>query len=117
MERTRRSTASTIPDYRGVLSVPRENLFEMAKTANELGWQMTAHTTGGGATDLLLDAYEAADRDRSHQRPQIHRHARQFSERARPSRARRNSACFRHPALLALPGRPGHQRRFRPRRA
>ncbi|HTS61664.1 MAG TPA: amidohydrolase [Candidatus Acidoferrales bacterium] len=50
------------PEYRGVLSVPRENLFEMAKTANELGWQMTAHTTGGGATDLLLDAYEAADR-------------------------------------------------------
>jgi predicted amidohydrolase YtcJ len=54
----------TDPDYRGVLSVPRENLFEMAKTADELGWQMTAHTTGGGATDLLLDAYEAADRIR-----------------------------------------------------
>ena len=50
------------PDYRGVLSVPRENVFEMAKVANELGWQMTSHTTGGGATDLLLDAYEAADR-------------------------------------------------------
>ncbi len=50
------------PDYRGVLSVPRENLFEMAKAADELGWQMTAHTTGGGAIDLLLDAYEAADR-------------------------------------------------------
>ncbi len=50
------------PDYRGVLSVPRENVFEMAKVADELGWQMTSHTTGGGATDLLLDAYEAADR-------------------------------------------------------
>lgn len=50
------------PTYRGVLSVPRENLFEMAKTANELGWQMTSHTTGGGATDMLLDAYEAADK-------------------------------------------------------
>jgi predicted amidohydrolase YtcJ len=50
------------PDYRGVLSVPRENVFEMAKVANELGWQMTAHTTGGGATDILLDAYEAANR-------------------------------------------------------
>jgi predicted amidohydrolase YtcJ len=50
------------PDYRGVLAVPRENLFEMAKTAAELGWQMTAHTTGGGATDVLLDAYENADR-------------------------------------------------------
>ena len=50
------------PDYRGVLSVPKENLFEMAKVSAELGWQMTAHTTGGGATDLLLDAYEAANR-------------------------------------------------------
>ncbi|MBI1788851.1 MAG: amidohydrolase [Acidobacteria bacterium] len=52
------------PDYRGVLSVPRENLIEMAKTANRLGWQMTAHTTGGGAIDALLDAYEAADREK-----------------------------------------------------
>jgi predicted amidohydrolase YtcJ len=50
------------PNYRGVLSVPQENLFETAKTAAELGWQMTAHTTGGGATDLLLDAYEYANR-------------------------------------------------------
>lgn len=53
------------PDYRGVLSVKPENLVEMARTANRLGWQMTAHTTGGGATDLLLDAYEAADREHS----------------------------------------------------
>jgi predicted amidohydrolase YtcJ len=50
------------PAYRGVLSVPRENLFAMAQTAAELGWQMTAHTTGGGATDLLLDAYENVNR-------------------------------------------------------
>jgi predicted amidohydrolase YtcJ len=49
------------PGYRGVLSVPRENLNEMARTANRLGWQMTAHTTGGGAIDALLDAYEAAN--------------------------------------------------------
>jgi predicted amidohydrolase YtcJ len=50
------------PGYRGVLSVPRENLFEMAQAAAELGWQMTAHTTGGGATDALLDAYENVNR-------------------------------------------------------
>ena len=50
------------PGYRGVLYVPPENLKAMAKTADDLGWQMTAHTTGGGATDVLLDAYEAADR-------------------------------------------------------
>lgn len=53
------------PDYRGVLAVPRDNLFEIVRLANRLGWQMTAHTTGGGSTDLLLDAYEAADRERS----------------------------------------------------
>src|SRR5262249_12016986 len=49
------------PNYRGVLAVPRENLLEMARTANRLGWQMTAHTPGGGATEALLGAYEAAD--------------------------------------------------------
>lgn len=53
------------PDYRGVLAVSRENLIEMAKVANNRGWQMTAHTTGGGATDALLDAYEAADHEHS----------------------------------------------------
>lgn len=51
-------------DYRGVLYVARENVVEMARTANRLGWQMTAHTAGGGATDVLLDAYEAAHRDK-----------------------------------------------------
>ncbi len=50
------------PAYRGVLSVPKENLFAMANAAAELGWQMTAHTTGGGATDVLLDSYENANR-------------------------------------------------------
>ena len=53
------------PDYRGVLAVPRENLMEMARLANKRGWQMTAHTTGGGAIDALLDAYEATDRETS----------------------------------------------------
>jgi predicted amidohydrolase YtcJ len=52
------------PNYRGVLRVPEANLVAMAKTADELGWQMTAHTTGGGATDLLLQAYEAANREK-----------------------------------------------------
>ena len=53
------------PNYRGVLAVPRENVFEIARAANELGWQMTAHVTGGGSLDVLLDAYEAADREHS----------------------------------------------------
>jgi hypothetical protein len=49
------------PGYRGVLYVPRENVFAMAQAADELGWQMTAHVTGGGALDILLNAYEAAN--------------------------------------------------------
>src|SRR5262249_18766536 len=50
------------PTYRGVMNIPQENLNEMARTANRLGWQMTAHTTGGGATDALPDAYEVPNR-------------------------------------------------------
>ena len=53
------------PDYRGELNAPVENITEMARTANELGWQMTAHATGGGAMDVLLDAYELVDREKS----------------------------------------------------
>jgi predicted amidohydrolase YtcJ len=50
------------PDYRGVLRVERETINAIAKLCNQLGWQMTAHTTGGASTDALLDAYEAADK-------------------------------------------------------
>lgn len=53
------------PDYRGVLALPKENLFAMVETANELGWQLTSHATGGGALDVLLEAYEAADKKKS----------------------------------------------------
>ena len=50
------------PDYRGVLRVERETINAIAALCNDLGWQMTAHTTGGASTDALLDAYEAADK-------------------------------------------------------
>lgn len=51
------------PDYRGVLRVDPESLLSIVRLAAGLGWQMTAHTTGGGSTDLLLDAYEAVARE------------------------------------------------------
>ncbi|MCB1019346.1 MAG: amidohydrolase [Acidobacteria bacterium] len=50
------------PDYRGVLRVERETINAIAVLCDKLGWQMTAHTTGGASTDALLDAYEAADK-------------------------------------------------------
>ncbi len=53
------------PDFRGVLRLPREKLFAWVKYGAKLGWQMSAHTTGGASTDLLLEAYEAVDREAS----------------------------------------------------
>jgi len=51
------------PEYRGIVKVSKDELFGMASAANEMGWKMTAHVTGGGGVDLLLDAYEGADKE------------------------------------------------------
>ncbi len=51
------------PDYRGVLRIRPEGLERIVGLAARLGWQMTAHTTGGGSTDILLNAYEAVHRE------------------------------------------------------
>jgi predicted amidohydrolase YtcJ len=51
------------PQYRGVLLLDEERLRSIVSVGSELGWKMTAHVTGGGGVDLLLDAYEAADAD------------------------------------------------------
>ena len=47
------------PDYRGELRIRPDDLVSIVGLAARLGWQMTARTTGGGSTDILLDAYEA----------------------------------------------------------
>jgi predicted amidohydrolase YtcJ len=43
--------------YRGVLNYTREDLLAIVSVANELNWSFTAHSTGGGGVDLLLDVY------------------------------------------------------------
>ena len=50
------------PEYRGELRIRPRDLERIVTLAARLGWQMTAHTTGGGSTDALLDAYEAVNR-------------------------------------------------------
>jgi predicted amidohydrolase YtcJ len=93
------------PRFRGVLSVPRENLIEMARVANRLGWQMTAHTTGGGATDALLDAYEAADRESSIAGRRFTVTHGNFPDAQAIERARRMGVAFdSQPAWLHLDG-------------
>jgi predicted amidohydrolase YtcJ len=50
------------PDYRGVLNYSYEDLTHIVSAANELGWSFTAHCTGGGGVDLLLDVFEEVNR-------------------------------------------------------
>jgi len=50
------------PDYRGVLNYSREDLLAIVSVANELNWSFTAHSTGGGGVDLLLDVYGEVNR-------------------------------------------------------
>jgi predicted amidohydrolase YtcJ len=45
------------PNYLGVINYTREDLLAIVTAANELNWSFTAHCTGGGGVDLLLDVY------------------------------------------------------------
>jgi len=48
--------------YRGILNYTREELLSLVTVANQKGWKFTAHCTGGGGVDLLLDVYETVNR-------------------------------------------------------
>ncbi len=49
-------------DYRGLLFVDPEQAKVVVEEATRRKWQVTAHTAGEGAMDVLLDAYEFVDR-------------------------------------------------------
>ncbi|HWR50039.1 MAG TPA: amidohydrolase [Bryobacteraceae bacterium] len=52
----------TDPDDRGQLFAPLEKYVQVFRAAREKGWAVSAHTQGGGAIDLFLDAMEALNR-------------------------------------------------------
>ncbi|MCI0376402.1 MAG: amidohydrolase [Gemmataceae bacterium] len=52
----------TEDNYRGLLFVQPEQVKVLVEEASRRGWQVTAHTAGEGAMDVLLDAYETVDR-------------------------------------------------------
>lgn len=52
-------------DYHGTIVVTEERLRDTILVANRYGWRVGAHAVGDAAIDILLDAYEAADRERS----------------------------------------------------
>ena len=50
------------PDYRGVLSTSAEAITALMMAGHARGWQMSAHVTGDAGVDIVLDAFEAAQR-------------------------------------------------------
>jgi predicted amidohydrolase YtcJ len=49
-------------NYRGLLFLPPAQIHMVAEEAVRRHWQVTAHTAGEGAMDVLLDAYELVNR-------------------------------------------------------
>lgn len=48
----------------GLNTVPRAQYIEVVRMLNDLGLRPSTHAVGDAAVDLVLDAYEAADRDK-----------------------------------------------------
>jgi len=51
------------PGYRGIPQATAEQFARLVQAGAEAGWKMTAHATGGGTVDLILDAYEQVNRN------------------------------------------------------
>jgi hypothetical protein len=53
------------PEYRGIIKYSKEDLLNIVSAACETGWTFTAHCTGGGGVDLLLDVFEEVNKTHS----------------------------------------------------
>ena len=51
--------------FKGIEVVPRSQYVPVVLELNRLGWRVATHAVGDAAVDEVLDAYEAADRERS----------------------------------------------------
>lgn len=54
----------TNPDARGTLFVEPKKLTAIFGAARAKGWQLTSHVQGGAAIDILLDVFEALDKEK-----------------------------------------------------
>jgi predicted amidohydrolase YtcJ len=53
------------PSFHGVQAVPRDVLEHTLRAANRNNWQVAVHCVGDAAVELALDAFEAADAEKS----------------------------------------------------
>src|SRR5439155_7350262 len=51
--------------FKGIQVVPLSEYVAAVRELNRLGWRVATHAVGDAAIDQVLDAYAAADRDRS----------------------------------------------------
>jgi predicted amidohydrolase YtcJ len=51
--------------FKGIEVVPRSQYIPVVLELNRLGWRVATHAVGDAAVDEVLDAYEAANRERS----------------------------------------------------
>ncbi len=51
------------PEYRGVLNIPPDRMYQIAKYCLEHDLQITAHSVGDGAVQALIEAYEKVNDD------------------------------------------------------
>jgi predicted amidohydrolase YtcJ len=51
--------------FSGLRLVPEEDYAATVRAINRLGWRLATHAVGDRAIDMVLEAYEAANRDRS----------------------------------------------------
>lgn len=50
------------PDYHGVLKYSYDEVLSVVRVAAENNWKFTAHCTGDGAVNILLDSYEEVNK-------------------------------------------------------
>jgi predicted amidohydrolase YtcJ len=79
------------PQNRGQLFVPPDKLFAIMRAARDKGWQLTAHSQGGGAVDTLLDVFDKLDKEKP----------------LRPTRSLLIHASFQSPEAIARMKRMG----------
>jgi predicted amidohydrolase YtcJ len=53
------------PEYKGTIVIEPVRFNALVATANRYGWRVGVHAVGDAAIDLVLDAYELADAERS----------------------------------------------------
>jgi predicted amidohydrolase YtcJ len=52
------------PDFRGLCNYNQSQVRDIVSIGNSFSWKMAAHCTGGGAVDMLLNAYENANEEK-----------------------------------------------------